>query len=119
MIARIAGSLSAFVAAVLLVTLAVANRHPVTLALDPFNPQRPVISAELPFYAYLFAMLILGVILGGVATWMNQGRWRRQLRERTREAQHLKGETERLVRERDERVAGRSAQQKQLALTSK
>ena len=49
---------------VLLATIAVANRHPVRLALDPFDAQNPVIALQLPFYAYLFAMLIVGVLLG-------------------------------------------------------
>lgn len=114
MIARIVGLVCSFVAAVLLVTIAVANRHSVRLVLDPFNPQQPVISAELPFYVYLFAMLIVGVIVGGMATWLNQGRWRRLARERTREMQRYKGETERLLRERDAAVAERK---QQLALT--
>lgn len=115
MIARVLGLIVSFIVAVLLVTLAVSNRHAVTLVLDPFNPQRPVISAELPFYAYLFAMLILGVIVGGVATWLNQGKWRRLARERTREMQRWKGEADRLTRERDVGVAER----KQLAVMSK
>ncbi len=114
MISRILGLIAAFVVGILLVTLAVANRHAVTLVLDPFNPQRPVISAELPFYVYLLGTLILGVIVGGLATWLNQGKWRRLLRDRTREMQRWKGETERLTRERDEGVSERK---QQLALT--
>ena len=108
MIARILGLISGFVAAVLLVTLALANRHAVQLVLDPFNPQRPVISVDLPFFAYLFGMLILGVILGGFATWWSQGKWRRQLRERTKDMLRWKGEADRLIRERDETLRGRS-----------
>ena len=120
MIGRIATSALAFFAAVGLVTMAVINRHGVRMVLDPFNPQRPVISLELPFYVYLFAMLILGVVLGGVATWLSQGKWRRQLRARTLEALRWKGEAERLQREH---VAGMSSttksDKKQLALTNR
>ena len=115
MIGRIAGLILGFCAAVMMVTLAVANRHAVQLVLDPFNPQRPVISAELPFYAFLFAMMILGVVMGGVATWASQGKWRRIARARTQEALRWKGEAERLMRERDATVAERK---KQLALAS-
>ena len=39
--------------AILLVTLALANRHGVRLVLDPFRPDNPVISLVLPFYVYL------------------------------------------------------------------
>ncbi len=101
MITRILSLVAGFVAAVFLVSLAVANRHTVRLALDPFNPDNPVISTELPFYAYLFAMLIVGVALGGFATWIGQSRWRRTARGSTQEAIRWKAEAERLARERE------------------
>lgn len=107
MIARIAGLVVGFVAAVLLVTLAVANRHGVRLSLDPFSPMNPVISIELPFYGYLLAMLIAGILLGGISTWLSQGRWRRLARTRSLEALRWKAEAERLARERDAGVAER------------
>lgn len=103
-------------AAIVLVTLAVANRHDVRLVLDPFNRQAPVVYAELPFYIYLFAMLIVGVVLGSLATWISQGRWRRLVRLRTHEALRWKGEAERLMRERDATVADRK---KQLAIAGR
>lgn len=118
MIARILWSLGALVAAVLLVTLAVANRHEVRLVLDPFNRQAPVIFAELPFYFYLLGMLIAGVLLGSAATWIGQGKWRRLVRARTHEALRWKGEAERLMRERDSNVSERKTT-KTLALASR
>nr|PZN85976.1 MAG: hypothetical protein DIU57_05505 [Pseudomonadota bacterium] len=105
MIGRILGLLFGFVAAVFLVTLAVANRHTVRLVLDPFNPVDPIVALELPFYAYLFAMLIVGVILGGIATWFSQSRWRRLARNRGQDAARWRAEAERLMRERDALVA--------------
>ncbi len=115
MLARIATLIVGFIAAIFLVTLAIANRHAVRLVLDPFNPENPVISAELPFYAYLFAVLIGGVLLGGFATWMSQSKWRRTARNRTQEAIRWKAEAERLVREREAGMpSGQS--RKQLAL---
>ena len=116
MIARVSGALGAFSAAIVLVTLAVANRHEVRLVLDPFNRQAPVVFTELPFYIYLFAMLIAGVLLGSAATWIGQGKWRRLVRMRTHESLRWKGEAERLMRERDATVAERK---KQLALASR
>lgn len=107
MIGRILGLLFGFVAAVFLVTLAVANRHTVRLVLDPFNPLDPVLAAELPFYAFLFGMLIIGVILGGIATWMSQSRWRRLARARGQDAARWRAEAERLTRERDANLAQR------------
>lgn len=116
MITRILASLCALVIAVVLVTLAVANRHEVRLVLDPFNRQAPVIYTELPFYTYLFAMVIVGVVLGSAATWLSQGKWRRLVRSRTQEAMRWKGEAERLARERD---AGVSERKKQLAIAGR
>lgn len=90
--------------AVLLVTLALANRHWVTMSLDPFHPDNPVVYIPLPFYAFLFGAVIVGIILGGMATWLSQGKWRYTARQRTQEAMRWKAEAERLSRERDETV---------------
>jgi uncharacterized integral membrane protein len=105
MLKRIAWILIAFPAAVLLITLAIANRHPVQLVLDPFRPDAPALSLMLPFYAYLFAALVAGVMLGGLATWVTQRRWRRSARIRAGEAKRWHAEADRLARERDADVA--------------
>ena len=73
MLRRIVWLLIAFPAGLLLVTLAVVNRHAVRLVLDPFRPETPVLSLALPFYAYLFITLLLGVLLGGTAMWLSAG----------------------------------------------
>jgi uncharacterized integral membrane protein len=98
--------------AILLVTLAVANRAPVQLVLDPFRPEAPLLSMSLPLYAYLLGALTVGVVLGGVATWMTQGRWRKTARSRSQDAMRWQAEADRLARERDVRVET----QKSLAL---
>lgn len=107
MLKRILTLLIAFPVAALLITLAVANRHAVTLVLDPFNPDAPVLSLSLPFYAYLFGAVILGVLLGGLATWISQARYRKMARHRGVESRRWQAEAERLVRERDATVAAR------------
>jgi hypothetical protein len=99
---RIVWLLVAFPAAAILVTLAVANRHAVRLVLDPFRPDTPVLWLELPFYAYLLIALVIGVALGGTATWMTQSRWRRTARRRAQEALRWQAEADRLARERDQ-----------------
>jgi uncharacterized integral membrane protein len=96
--------LVAFPIAIVLTTLAVINRHPVRLILDPFRPDDPVISLVGPLYAYLFAALFVGVIIGGTAAWMAQGRWRRVARRRAAEAIRWQAEADRLSRERDTRL---------------
>jgi len=107
MLKRILTLLIAFPAAALLVTLAVANRHDVTLVLDPFNPQTPVLSLSLPFYVYLFGAMIVGVLLGGMATWLGQARYRRRVRIEASESRRWRMEADRLARERDAEVMRR------------
>ena len=62
---------------VVLIVLSVANRQPVTLRLDPFNDVDPALSVSLPFFGFLFAALLVGMIVGAVATWFGQGRHRK------------------------------------------
>lgn len=121
MLKRIVWLLIAFPAALVLVTLAVANRHSVRLVLDPFRPEQPVVSIVLPFYAYLFGCLVIGVLLGGIATWMTQGRWRRTARVRTQEAIRWQAEADRLARERDANVTTTATMggRKQLAVAGR
>ena len=102
MLRRIVWLLVAFPAAAILVTLAVANRHAARLVLDPFRPEEPVLWIDLPFYAYLLIALVIGVALGGTATWMTQSRWRRTARRRAQEALRWQAEADRLSRERDQ-----------------
>jgi hypothetical protein len=101
MLRRALKYLLAVPAAVILVTLAVINRHGVTLVLDPFRPEEPVLSLVLPFYVYLFGTLLIGIVAGGTAVWMAQARWRRSARRRAAEAQRWQAEAGRLARERD------------------
>lgn len=96
--------------AVVLVTLAVANRHEVRLVLDPFRPDTPVVSLVLPFYGYLFVAMLIGVIVGGVAMWASQGRWRKSARLKAKEAARWHAEADRLTRERDAQAAGGARQ---------
>jgi hypothetical protein len=105
MLRRSVWALVAFPLAILLITLAVANRHGVRLVLDPFRPDEPVLSLVLPFYVYLFAVLLVGIIVGGAAMWMTQARWRRAARRRAAEAQRWQAEADRLGRERQAQAA--------------
>jgi uncharacterized integral membrane protein len=95
----------ALVCAVLLVALSVANREEVRMVLDPFRPEAPVIWVKLPFYAYLLGALTLGVILGGLATWLTQGRHRKTARVKSQDAMRWQAEADRLARERDGQVS--------------
>ncbi len=115
MLKRITLLLISFPVALLLITLAIANRHSVRMVLDPFNPEAPVISISLPFFYYLFGALLIGVVAGGAAVWLNQSRWRQSARHRTQEARRWHAEADRLTRERDAGVD----RSKQLAIADR
>ncbi|WP_422372364.1 LapA family protein [Hoeflea sp.] len=72
--------------AIVLVMLSVANRTAVTLALNPFQPQDQVLSVTAPFFVFLFAALMLGMIIGSLATWFKQGKHRKRARREASEA---------------------------------
>ncbi|MCF6322108.1 MAG: lipopolysaccharide assembly protein LapA domain-containing protein [Rhizobiaceae bacterium] len=72
--------------AIVLIVLSVANRHPVVFNLDPINPDQPFLAITLPFFVFLFAALLIGLLLGGMATWFTQGKHRKLARETKREA---------------------------------
>ena len=105
MLRRITWLLVAIPSAIVLLALSVANKHPVPLSLDPFRDlETSAFAVKAPFYAYLFGALTLGVILGGAAAWMGQGRWRRTARLKSQDAMRWQAEADRLARERDTRV---------------
>lgn len=79
---------------ILIVVLSVANRHVVSLALNPFNPADPVLSVSLPFFVFLFIAVIIGVMVGSLVTWFNQGAWRRQARNEAHAARKWREEAD-------------------------
>jgi uncharacterized integral membrane protein len=66
--------------AIVIIVVAVANRHVVTVSFDPFNTTAPALSFAIPLFVLLFAVLVAGVIVGGVAVWFRQGHWRKMAR---------------------------------------
>lgn len=75
--------------AVVLIALAVANRQLTTFTLDPFNPGNAALTLQLPLFVMLFLALILGMVIGGAAAWLKQGRYRKEARIKRREVQSL------------------------------
>jgi uncharacterized integral membrane protein len=84
---------------ILLVVFAVANRHAVTVSLDPFGSDAPSLSATMPLFILILALMGIGVVVGGVATWRNQGKWRRAARHLDLEVQALREERDALKAE--------------------
>lgn len=59
---------------------AVANRHGVEVVFDPSGLIAPGMTVRAPLFVLLFLAAMVGVLLGGAATWLAQGRHRRAAR---------------------------------------
>ncbi len=92
---------------IVLIVLSVANRQTVTLALNPFNPADSVLSASAPFFVFLFLAVILGLIVGSLATWFGQGKYRKRARNEATEALKWHAEAEK-HRTRAETIASQT-----------
>ena len=86
MIGKFLWSLLTLVSVIVIVALAVANRQLVRLILDPFNSDNPALFVDAPLFILLLSGLIAGLLLGGIATWLTQAKWRRTARSRTKES---------------------------------
>ena len=79
----------------IITTFAVANRTTVPVTIDPFGwfdlPQ-----ASIPLFLLLFGAAAVGVVIGGSAVWLAQGRHRKAARLNARMAARHKAELDRL-----------------------
>jgi uncharacterized integral membrane protein len=85
--------------AVIIIAFAVANRQVVTVSLDPFSAEHPAASLTLPLFALVIVLLIIGVLIGGIAAWLRQAKWRRLARRLEREIADQRVEIEVLKRD--------------------
>ena len=84
--------------AVIIIAFAVANRQAVTVSFDPFSAVSPAYAATLPLFVIIFVVLILGVLVGGIAAWLRQSKWRRTARHLDAEVRALRTELETIRR---------------------
>jgi uncharacterized integral membrane protein len=81
---------------VALVVFALANRQAVSVNFNPFttpaDPNMP--GFGVPMFLVIFGVLLVGVVLGGIATWFSQGPHRRDERAFKRENERLHRELE-------------------------
>jgi len=66
--------------ALAIVLFAVGNRGPVALTFDPFASESPMFTFSAPVFLVLLGTLIVGVVIGGMAAWSRQSKWRRRAR---------------------------------------
>jgi len=74
------------------IVFAVANRHLVTVSLDPFNTSDPSAGVTLPLFVVIIAVAIVGVVAGGCATWLRQRHWRRAARQHEADARQARAQ---------------------------
>jgi uncharacterized integral membrane protein len=83
--------------ALIFLAFALANRQNVTISFDPFNSgDIPSPQIVLPLFIVLIGVTMVGVLLGGFAVWMRQGRHRKALRDAKGQIEVLRGEKESL-----------------------
>jgi len=87
-----------FAVAMVAIAFAVANRHAVRFVLDPIAGPDSPISFDAPLFLFLFGSLLTGFLIGAIAAWLGQARWRNAAKRRARENAELKKENERLNR---------------------
>jgi len=81
--------------AVLFLSFDMANRQNVIVSFDPFNSAEAASpQIVLPLFVVLIAATMLGVVLGGFATWLSQGRFRKAARQARAKAEELRGEND-------------------------
>jgi uncharacterized integral membrane protein len=82
--------------ALLIVLFSVANRSPVRVSFDPISRDVPALAYDLPLFAVVLAALAIGILVGGLASWLAQGKHRKAARRDRREVATLRSETQML-----------------------
>lgn len=91
-----------------LIIFALANRHFVVVNFNPFVPVEGTVAPGygVPMFVVLYVVLLVGVLLGGTATWFAQASHRRGEKHWRREAHLLNGELEKLRRHHGQSGSG-------------
>jgi uncharacterized integral membrane protein len=76
----------------LIVMFAVANRQIVTVTFDPFDTVKPAFAMTMPLFMLIFVLVGVGVLIGGVAAWLKQHKWRTRARHAEAQVRDLRAE---------------------------
>ena len=98
MIQKLISALILVPLAILFVVFAVANRQTVVVSFDPFDAVQPMLSVAMPLFALILLLAVGGVVVGGVAAWLGQGKWRWRARHFEAEVRSLRDELDALRR---------------------
>jgi uncharacterized integral membrane protein len=99
MIRKVVTALVLVPLAILIISFAVANRQTIVVSFDPFDSAQPAFAASMPLFVLIFVLVIFGVILGGAAAWLRQGKWRWAARRAESENRELRLEVDLLKRQ--------------------
>ncbi|MGF0537568.1 DUF1049 domain-containing protein [Agrobacterium sp. ES01] len=95
---------------IVLIVLSVANRQEVRLALNPFRPEDSLLSLSAPFFVFIFLALIFGMVIGSLATWFAQSKYRKRARNEKLAAVRWRSEADK-QKNRAEEIAGQTLPQ--------
>lgn len=84
-------------AAAIILTFALGNRQLVTISFDAFHAEEPAFNVRAPLFVVLFVAVMSGILIGGIASFASQGRYRRAARQYQAEAERLRADTARLT----------------------
>ena len=80
--------------AIVVIMFAVANREVISVSFDPFDTAHPALVLKTPLFLLIFVLVGLGVLVGGVAAWLRQHKWRARARRAEAEVRELRARLE-------------------------
>ncbi len=82
--------------AIILIAFAIANRQFIDVSFDPLSADSPLLVVPMPIWALVFGGIFIGLIAGGIAAWLRQGKWRKTARQVRNELESVRVENDRL-----------------------
>ena len=77
---------------IVIVMFAVANREIITVSFDPFDSANPASAVRMPLFILIFVLVGLGILIGGIAAWLKQHKWRARARRAEADLRRLRAE---------------------------
>ena len=75
---------------IVIVAFAIANREIIAVSFDPFDSSAPAYAVKMPLFILIFVLVGVGIVIGGVAAWLRQHKWRARARRAEAEARELR-----------------------------
>jgi uncharacterized integral membrane protein len=82
--------------AIVALVFAIANRHVVTVVFNPFGNDVAGLQLTAPLFIVLLLAVMFGVLIGGVASWLAQGKHRRAARQARTDLAQMRTDMERM-----------------------